>query len=105
VRGETLMGRIIRHNLYVAALLGLAACGGGGAAEKAAYDGCLASGKKPGSKVAAAQFGAQDKATFGFMQDSSINVRIPYTLNGQPGVWECSMVKQSDGTYKNQFDT
>ena len=83
--------------------VGVAACGSGSKDDKVAYDGCIASGKKAGSKVAAATFAAQDKTTFGYMQDSSINVRIPYEMDGKSGVHECSMIKQSDGTYKDQL--
>ncbi|MBI3514664.1 MAG: hypothetical protein HY060_11465 [Proteobacteria bacterium] len=83
--------------------LGIAACGGASKDDKVAYEGCIASAKKPGSKVANATFAPQDKATFGYMQDSSINVRIPYEMGGQSGTHECSMLKQADGSYKDQL--
>ena len=89
----------------VAVALFAAACGeGSGKEDKLAYDGCAASAKKPGSKAANAVLGDQKASTFGYMQDSSITVRIPYEQAGQKGTFECSMVKQSDGSYKNQFD-
>jgi hypothetical protein len=82
-----------------------AACGeGSGKDDKLAYDGCVVSAKKPGSKAANATLGDQKASTFGYMQDSSITVRIPYELAGQKGTYECSMLKQADNTYKNQFD-
>jgi hypothetical protein len=88
------------------AALAVTACGqGGGKEDKAAYEGCVRDAKKPNSKVANASFAAQDKATFGYMQDSSITVRIPYQLDGKQGTLECSMVKQSDGSYKDQFSS
>jgi hypothetical protein len=87
-----------------AVMLGLAACGEGGKDDKLAYDGCVASAKKPGSKAANAALADQKSSTFGYMQDSSINVRIPYEQAGQKGTFECSMLKQADGSYKNQFD-
>lgn len=81
-----------------------AACGeGSGKEDKVAYDGCVASAKKA-AKTANATLGDQKASTFGYMQDSSITVRIPYELAGQKGTYECSMLKQSDGSYKNQFD-
>jgi hypothetical protein len=89
----------------VAAVGALAACGeGSGKDDQLAYAGCAASAKKPGSKVANATLADQKSSTFGYMQDSSITVRIPYEQGGQKGTYECSMVKQSDNTYKNQFD-
>jgi hypothetical protein len=89
--------------------IALAACAagceqGGNKDDKLAYDGCVASAKKPGSKVANATLGDQKASTFGYMQDSSITVRIPYEQAGQKGTFECSMLKQADGSYKNQFD-
>lgn len=101
------MGRTLRiRGLLLAALgalaLGGAACGGA-KDDKAAYEGCLVSAKKAGSKVAGATFAPIDKVTFGYMQDSSINVRIPYEMGGQSGVQECIMLKQPDGSYKDQL--
>lgn len=98
-----------RHLARAAAVLAVGllafACGeGSGKEDKLAYDGCVASAKKPGSKAANATLGDQKSSTFGYMQDSSITVRIPYEQAGQKGTFECSMLKQSDGSYKNQFD-
>jgi hypothetical protein len=100
------------HNRYLARAAGAlaiallaGACGeGSGKNDELAYAGCAASAKKPGSKAANATLGDQKAATFGYMQDSSITVRIPYEQGGQKGTFECSMLKQSDGSYKNQFD-
>lgn len=95
-------GRMLAVAVATAAL---AACGeGSGKDDKLAYDGCAASAKKPGSKAASATLGDQKSSTFGYMQDSSITVRIPYEQGGQKGTFECSMVKQADGSYRNQFD-
>src|SRR4051812_34773190 len=88
------------------AMVALVGCGqGGGKDDKLAYEGCVRDAKKPTSKVAKANFAAQEKATFGYMQDSSITVRVPYDLDGKQGTHECSMVKQADGTYKDQFSS
>lgn len=95
----------LRMALAIAAGALLVACGQGGKDDKLAYDGCILSAKKPGSKAANATLGDQKSATFGYMQDSSITVRIPYEQGGQKGTFECSMVKQPDGSYKNQFDS
>ena len=81
----------------------LASCGESDS-NKAAYQACLASGKRPASRVANAQLAGIDKATFGLMQDSSISVNIPYTLDGRNGVLQCSVLKQQDGSLKNQFE-
>ncbi len=96
----------VRHVLMAAAATAaLAACGeGSGKNDQLAYDGCVASAKRPGSRIANATLADQKSSTFGYMQDASITVRIPYELAGQKGTYECSMLKQADNTYKNQFD-
>jgi hypothetical protein len=71
--------------------------------DRAAYEGCLGEAKQAGAPTAGATFASFEQATFGYMQDSSINVRIPYELAGKKGVYECSMMKQQDGTFKNQL--
>lgn len=99
--GTRRAGRMV----FAAAAAALAACGeGSGKNDQLAYDGCIASAKKAGSRVANATFGDQKSSTFGYMQDSSITVRIPYELAGQKGTHECSMLKQADNSFKNQFD-
>ena len=92
--------RLVPAGLGVILLAG--ACGDR-ANDRAAYDACLADGKKSGSPIAQASFSSFEQTTFGYMQDASINVRIPYDLAGKKGVLECSMVKQQDGTFKNQL--
>ena len=98
--------RRIRYAVMAAAAVtALAACGeGAGKDDKLAYEGCVNSAKKPGSKAANATLGDQKSSTFGYMQDSSITVRIPYEQGGRKAMFECSMIKQADNTYKNQFD-
>jgi hypothetical protein len=93
----------LRLVLGAAALTFLTSACGDRANDRAAYEGCLTDGKKAGSKAAQATFESFEKTTFGYMQDASINVRIPYELAGNKGVHECSMVKQNDGSFKNQL--
>jgi len=83
--------------------LSLAACGGGDN-NKSAYEACVASGKRAGAPTEKAEFAAMDKATFAGMQDSSIAVIVPYKLDGQDGKLQCSIVKNQDGTFKNQLE-
>ena len=67
-----------------------------------AYDACIASAKVPGGKLEKAEFTPFEKAQFAGMQDASIAVNIPYTLDGQTGLLQCSIVKQKDGTFTAQ---
>ena len=95
----------LRKALALPALLSLtlAACGGGGD-NKNAYEACVASGKRAGSPTEKAEFAPMDKASFAGMQDSSIAVIVPYKLDGQDGKLQCSIVKNQDGTFKNQLE-
>jgi hypothetical protein len=83
--------------------LALAACGGNDN-NKNAYEACVASGKRAGAPTEKAEFAAMDKAEFAGMQDSSIAVIVPYKLDGQDGKLQCSIVKNQDGTFKNQLE-
>ncbi|MGE0095302.1 MAG: hypothetical protein AB7M05_10310 [Alphaproteobacteria bacterium] len=83
--------------------LALAACGGSDN-NKNAYEACIASGKRAGSPTEKAEFAPMDKAEFAGMQDSSIAVIVPYKLDGQDGKLQCSIVKNQDGTFKNQLE-
>lgn len=81
----------------------LAACGGNDNNEKA-YEACIASGKRSGAPTEKAEFAPMDKAEFAGMQDSSIAVIVPYKLDGQDAKLQCSIVKNQDGTFKNQLE-
>lgn len=83
--------------------LALAACGGSDNNQKA-YETCVASGKRAGTPTEKAEFAPMDKASFAGMQDSSIAVIVPYKLDGQDGKLQCSIVKNQDGTFKNQLE-
>lgn len=67
-----------------------------------AYDACIASAKTPGGQLEKAEFAPIDKAQIAGMQDASIAVNISYTLDGQTGMLQCSVVKQKDGTFTVQ---
>lgn len=81
----------------------LASCGGGDN-NKGAYEACVASGKRAGAATEKAEFAPMDKAEFAGMQDSSIAVIVPYKLDGQDGKLQCSIVKNQDGTFRNQSE-
>lgn len=83
--------------------LTLAACGGSDN-NKSAYEACVTSGKRAGAPTEKAEFAPMDKAEFAGMQDSSIAVIVPYKLDGQDGKLQCSIVKNQDGTFKNQLE-
>ncbi len=77
------------------------ACGGGGEANKKAYEACVAWAKKQ-EKYAAAEMAPQDKSQIAGMQDSSIAVVIPAKVAGEDAKIECSVVKNQDGTMSVQ---
>lgn len=83
--------------------LAITACGGSENNQKA-YEACVASGKRAGVPTEKAEFAPMDKAEFAGMQDSSIAVIVPYKLDGQDGKLQCSIVKNQDGTFKNQLE-
>lgn len=83
--------------------LSLTACGGDDNNKKA-YEACVASGKRAGVPTEKAEFAPMDKAEFAGMQDSSIAVIVPYKLDSQDGKLQCSIVKNQDGTFKNQLE-
>jgi hypothetical protein len=87
-------------SLLVALILGGCAQGQD---EQAAYEVCLAAGKKD-AKLGKAAFVARAQANIqGSTGDSGIRVNIPYELDGQKGLYQCIAEKQTDGTYKVAF--
>mgnify|MGYP003393939465 CR=1 FL=1 len=91
-----------RLALLVAATLG--GCGQSEKFNRAAYDVCLATAKKPGSNIAGAKFvafeGAKVTSSTG---DDQFRVNIPYELDGKPGLFQCIAEKNQDGSFKAVF--
>ena len=81
------------------ALLG--ACGNSEKFNRAAYEVCLADGKKAGSNVANATFASfENSKVASSAGDDLFRVNIPYEMNGQKGLFQCIAEKKADGTFK-----
>ena len=103
-QGRRATYRTFRYGVGVAALALVVTACGPSENNKLAYEGCIASAKKPGSKIASAQFATMDQAQTAGMQDSSIAVNVSFTLDGKTGLLQCSMIKQKDGAFRNQLE-
>ncbi|MGQ0677130.1 MAG: hypothetical protein ACT4N4_13730 [Rhodospirillales bacterium] len=78
----------------------LAACGGTGKDEAAAYAVCLVSAKTD-KNVGKAAFADQKGSNIqGSTGDAGIRVNIPYELDGKKGLFQCIAEKQTDGSFK-----
>lgn len=78
----------------------LAACGGTGKDEQAAYDVCIVSAKAD-KIVGKASFASKETSNIqGSTGDAGIRVNIPYELNGKKGLFQCIAEKQTNGNFK-----
>lgn len=81
----------------------LAACGKSGEQSKAAYDACLKAAQQD-ARIGKATFAKLEDATIaGSTGEEELRANIPYTLDGQKGLFQCIAQKQSDGSFKVVF--
>jgi hypothetical protein len=93
----------VRLGAAAAALILLAACGGSGKQNRAAFDACLKAAQAD-AKIGKASFAKFEQATIGASTgEEEIRVSIPYDLEGKTALFQCIAQKQRDGTFKVVF--